>query len=69
MAAEFHRLPFEPYKPVYKQLSGILLEVNRLRRKAGFSVVPKSCLRVLVKRVKVFESVSEEWEMLEGGAT
>ena len=64
LAAEFHRVPFEPYKPIYKQLSSILVEVNRLRRKASFEVVPKSSLRVLVKRVKVFEPVSEEWEML-----
>lgn len=59
LALEFHRIPFEPYAPVRRQLLNILRAVNRLRHCAGFEPVPVSSLRL--KRRIVTPFVSQEW--------
>lgn len=51
---EFWNVPFEPYKPVWRQLATILRAVNRARKKAGYSVLPYDTLRVRRRIVSVF---------------
>jgi hypothetical protein len=51
----FKRLPFEPYAPVRSQLFGILREVNRRRKLAGFDLVSSNCIRVRRRVVRPFE--------------
>ncbi|MCK4659365.1 MAG: hypothetical protein KAV82_07575 [Phycisphaerae bacterium] len=46
LAEEFRRLRFEPYAPVRRQLLNILRAVNRARRKAGFTPLPFTALRL-----------------------
>jgi hypothetical protein len=48
-------LPFEPYAPVRSQLCGILREVNRRRRIAGYECLAASCIRVRRRIVRPFE--------------
>ncbi len=57
LSAELHRLPFEPYAPVRRQLLNILRALNRARRVAGLEAVPISALRLSRKGVKPFEVV------------
>ena len=42
---EFHRLPYQPYEPVYAQLCIILRRVNRARRRRGFDAIDQACIR------------------------
>lgn len=42
---EFHRLPYQPYEPVYAQLCIILRRVNRARRRRGFEAIDQACIR------------------------
>lgn len=46
MEGEFRSIPFEPYRPVVRQVLCILRAVNRARKAAGFEPVPVSCLRM-----------------------
>ena len=46
MEREFRGIPFEPYRPVVRQVLCILRAVNRVRKAAGFERVPVSCLRM-----------------------
>jgi len=55
IAAEFFRLPFEPYAPVRRQLLELLRLVNRARRAAGFDLVPVECLRLRRRIVRPFD--------------
>jgi len=55
LAAEFQRVPFEPYAPVRRQLLNILRAVNRARGAAGFEPVPLSALRLRRRIVRPFE--------------
>lgn len=50
----FRSVPFEPYKPVWRQLATILRAVNRARKKAGHSPIPYDVLRVRRRVVTVF---------------
>ena len=45
LAWEFRALPFEPYKPVYRQLFTIWKAVNAKRHQAGFDLILHSALR------------------------
>jgi hypothetical protein len=46
LAATFYSVPFEPYAPVRRQLLNLLRAVNRVRKRAGLSRVPSSCLHL-----------------------
>lgn len=46
VAAEFGRLPFEPYAPIRRQLIEVLRAVNRARRAMGYELVPFEALRL-----------------------
>lgn len=50
----FRSIPFEPYKPVWRQLATILRAVNRARKAAGYSLLPYDTLRVRRRIVPVF---------------
>jgi hypothetical protein len=54
LSQELHRIPFEPYAPVRRQLLNILRAVNRARKKAGYEPVPVSALRLSRRVVKPF---------------
>lgn len=54
LSHELHRIPFEPYAPVRRQLLNILRAVNRARRVAGLEPVPTSALRLSRKGVRPF---------------
>lgn len=43
-AVGFRRVPFEPYAPVRRQHLLLVREVNRARKRAGFSPVPSEVL-------------------------
>lgn len=45
IAAAIWSLPFEPYRPIRKQLFRVLSQVNDRRKRAGFEPVPRSCIR------------------------
>lgn len=60
LAAEFGRLPFEPYAPVRRQLLNVLRAVNRERQAAGFEPVPVSALRLRRRIVRPFVEASAE---------
>jgi len=51
---EFWHVPFEPYKPVWRQLATIVRAVNRARKKAGYSILPYDVLRTRRRIVQVF---------------
>ncbi|WP_145248751.1 hypothetical protein [Aeoliella mucimassa] len=55
---EFRRSPFESYGGVTRQMFALLKAVNKARKTAGLSPVPRSCVRVKRKAVKPFEPVS-----------
>jgi hypothetical protein len=55
----FKSLPFEPYAPVRSQLFGILREVNRRRKLAGFVLVSSNCIRVRRRVVRPFEKMEQ----------
>jgi len=42
---EFRRLPYQPYGPVYAQLSSVARCVNRERRRRGFEAIDLACIK------------------------
>lgn len=52
---EFGRAPFEPYGGVTRQMFAILRAVNRVRKTAGLSLVPRDCIRVRRQVVRPFD--------------
>lgn len=57
---EFWNVPFEPYKPVWRQLASILRAVNRARKAAGKRELPYTVLRQRRRIVTVFEGGGRE---------
>jgi len=55
LAAQLHKLPFEPYGGVYDQLREIFRAVEERRKAAGLERVPFSAVRWKRRRVKPFE--------------
>lgn len=45
LADELASLPYEPYRPVRRQMLNLLGLVNRARKQAGLEAVPVTCLR------------------------
>ena len=60
LAAEFARIPFEPYAPVRRQILNILRAVNEARRRAGYEELPTSVLRLRRRVVRPFEPVGAD---------
>lgn len=55
LVSEFYRFPFEPYAPIRRQAFNTLREVNRRRRRAGYELLPTSCIWLKRRIVKPFE--------------
>lgn len=55
LAMEINALPYEPYKPVWRQLRKIVRLVNKKRKAAGFDQVPIRSVRWHRSIVKAFE--------------
>lgn len=63
LAMEFYRLPFEPYAPIRRQMLNLLRAVNRVRKAAGYELLPKEVLPLRRRVVRPFESQSlATWE-------
>jgi hypothetical protein len=58
LEAEFRGLPFEPYRPVVRQVLTILRAVNRVRKAAGYQPVPAASLRMFREIYRPFAPVS-----------
>lgn len=59
LISEFYRFPFEPYAPIRRQAFNMLREVNRRRKRAGYELVPTSCIWLKRRIVKPFEPVAD----------
>ncbi len=57
LIAEINGLPFEPYKPVWRQLRKLVRLINKKRKAAGYSPVPMTAVRWRRSIVKAFEPV------------
>jgi hypothetical protein len=57
LVAEINALPFEPYKPVWRQLRKLVLLINEKRKAAGYAAVPMTAVRWRRTIVKAFEPV------------
>ncbi len=57
LEAEFRGLPFEPYRPVVRQMLAILRAVNRARKAAGYEAVPVASLRMFREIYRPFAPV------------
>lgn len=69
LVMEFYGLPFEPYAPVRRQMLNLLRAVNRVRKAAGFELLPKESLPLRRRVVRPFESAPPAWgseELLDG---
>lgn len=63
LALAFYRIPFEPYAPVRRQMLNMLRAVNRRRKTAGYSLLPKEVLPLRRRVVKPFgETLAESVE-------
>lgn len=60
LVLEFYRLPFEPYAPVRRQMLNLLRAVNRVRKAAGYEVLPKEVLPLRRRVVKPFGELAGE---------
>lgn len=58
IAAEFWKLPFEPYAPVRQQLLNVLRLLNRARRQAGLERISPRVLRYRRRIVRPFEPLA-----------
>ncbi len=58
LSAEINRLPFECYKPVWRQLRKLVRVINTKRKAAGLMPVPMSAIRWRRQIVKAFEPVA-----------
>jgi len=54
MAREFYQFPFEPYAPIRRQLLKLLRKVNRVRKRAGYTLLPPEILPMRRRVVKPF---------------
>jgi len=51
----FYRLPFEPYASIRRQFLNVLRAVNRVRKAAGFEILPTEDLPLKRRIVRPFE--------------
>lgn len=57
MAREFYQFPFEPYAPIRRQMLKLLRKANRVRKRAGFAILPPDVLPMRRRVVKPFRTV------------
>lgn len=57
LSAEINNLPYECYKPVWRQLRKLVRLINKRRKAAGMTSVPMSAIRWRRQIVKAFEPV------------
>lgn len=55
LIAEINGLPFEPYKPVWRQLRKLVRLINKKRKAAGYAPLPMTAVRWRRTIVKAFE--------------
>lgn len=63
IAREFYQFPFEPYAPIRRQLLKLLRKVNRVRKRAGYALLPPDILpmrRRIVKPFKIHPTSTQE---------
>ena len=60
LTVELRELPFAPFAPVRRQFLNLLRLVNKMRRGAGYEMVPTSALRLRRKPVKVYRRGSAD---------
>lgn len=60
MIREFYAFPFEPWAPIRRQVFNIWREVNRVRKAAGFDLVPKEAVWLKRRPVKPFVHTQNE---------
>lgn len=58
MVREFYGFPYEPWKPIIRQAFNIWRRVNRVRKAAGYELVPKEAVWLKRRPVKPFECLS-----------
>ncbi len=58
LIAEINGLPFEPYKPVWRQLRKIVRLVNKKRKAAGYAPGPSTAVRWRRNMVRAFEAIA-----------
>ena len=59
IAREFYQFPFEPYAPIRRQLLKLLRKVNRVRKRAGYALLPPEVLPMRRRVVKPFGLIVE----------
>lgn len=64
LVAEINELPFEPYKPVWRQLRKLVRLVNKKRKAAGYDPVPMTAVRWRRSIVKAFEPLQRRPEIV-----
>lgn len=57
---DLNGLPFEPYKPVWRQLRKLVRLINKKRKAAGLATLPMTAVRWRRSIVKTFETPSEQ---------
>jgi hypothetical protein len=50
----------EPYKPVWRQLRKLVRLMNKKRKAAGYSLLPKTAVRWRRTMVKAFEPLEQD---------
>jgi hypothetical protein len=60
LSTEINNLPFECYKPVWRQLRKLVRTINKRRKERGLSAVPMSAIRWRRTIVKAFEPVERD---------
>lgn len=60
LVAELNALPYEPYKPVWRQLRKLVRLVNKKRKAAGYDSIPMAAVRWRRTIVKAFEPICEQ---------
>jgi len=54
LAQELYQFPFEPYAPIRRQMLKILRKANRVRKRAGYTILPPDILPMRRRVVKPF---------------
>jgi hypothetical protein len=60
LAYEINSLPYEPYKPVWRQLRKLVRLINKKRKTAGLAPLPMTAVRWRRTIVKAFEPVEAD---------
>jgi hypothetical protein len=61
LAERLHSLPFEPYKPIRRQVRALWRAINRVRNTALLEPVPENCLRAKRHLLRPYEDEEPSW--------